>query len=136
MNVKTSELSGAALDWAVEVAIAAQFNEGRKLKVVRDLRSANGPCWIEVENSPGSGIFHRSMRSTDWSQGGPIIDSEDITWSMHMAPEHGDQTRYCAFSYRAGSSKAQAGPTKLTAAMRCFVANHLGDEVDVPEDLQ
>ena len=27
------------------------------------------------------------------------------------------------------------GPTPLIAAMRCFVASRLGDEVDIPEDL-
>jgi len=27
------------------------------------------------------------------------------------------------------------GPTPLIAAMRCFVASKLGDEVDVPEEL-
>ena len=27
------------------------------------------------------------------------------------------------------------GPTALIAAMRCFVASRLGDEVEVPEEL-
>ena len=29
----------------------------------------------------------------------------------------------------------ERGPTKLIAAMRCYVASKLGDEVDVPEEL-
>lgn len=28
------------------------------------------------------------------------------------------------------------GPTRLIAAMRCYVASKLGDEVEVPEGLQ
>jgi hypothetical protein len=28
------------------------------------------------------------------------------------------------------------GPTSLIAAMRCFVASRLGDEVDVPKELR
>ena len=28
-----------------------------------------------------------------------------------------------------------SGPTPLIAAMRCYVASKLGDEVDVPEEL-
>jgi hypothetical protein len=28
------------------------------------------------------------------------------------------------------------GPTPLIAAMRCYVASRLGDEVDVPEELK
>ena len=27
------------------------------------------------------------------------------------------------------------GPTPLIATMRCFVNKHLGDEVDIPEEL-
>ena len=30
---------------------------------------------------------------------------------------------------------ALTGPTPLIAAMRCYVASKLGDEVNVPEDL-
>jgi hypothetical protein len=29
----------------------------------------------------------------------------------------------------------QSGPTPLTAAMRCYVASKLGDEVEVPDEL-
>ena len=29
-----------------------------------------------------------------------------------------------------------AGPTPLIAAMRCYVAYKLGDEIEVPEELQ
>lgn len=135
MNVKTSELSDAALDWAVEVAIAAQFNEGRKLKVVRDSRSASGPCWIEVENSPGSGIFHRSMHSTDWSQGGPIIEREQL-WLTGPFREREDWK--CGSGLKSDWDYAASeftGPTPLIAAMRCFVASKLGDVLDVPEEL-
>jgi hypothetical protein len=64
--------------------------------------------------------------STDWAQGGPIIEREGIDLS------------------RAGSgwwalsapSIIQSGPTPLVAAMRCYVASKLGDEVDVPEELK
>ena len=30
----------------------------------------------------------------------------------------------------------QFGPTPLIAAMRCYVASKLGDEVEVPEELK
>jgi len=30
----------------------------------------------------------------------------------------------------------QDGPTPLIAAMRCYVASKLGEEVDVPEELK
>ena len=31
--------------------------------------------------------------------------------------------------------RKQDGPTPLIAAMRCFVASRLGEEVDMPEEL-
>ena len=59
--------------------------------------------------------------STDWAHGGPIIERE----KMGVFPTHG--------GWAAG---LQSGPTPLIAAMRCYVASVLGDEVDVPEELQ
>ena len=59
--------------------------------------------------------------SADWAHGGPIIERE----KMGVFPTHG--------GWAAG---LQSGPTPLIAAMRCYVASVLGDEVDVPEELQ
>lgn len=91
--MKTSELTGDALDWAVRECT------GRK----------------EWNYKP----------STDWSQGGPIIEREKITieWTGEdwMAYIWHDAEFF--------------GPTPLIAAMRCYVASKLGDEVDVPEEL-
>lgn len=66
--------------------------------------------------------------STNWSQGGPIIDREKITTHAH---QDGD---WCA-TVR-GYDSEQSGHTPLIAAMRCYVASKLGNEVDVPEDLK
>jgi hypothetical protein len=60
MKTKTSELTGAALDWAVakckgmSAEMLSEFDEGD---------------WLYA----GSGRY-----STDWSQGGPIIERESI----------------------------------------------------------
>jgi len=69
------------------------------------------------------------LPSTDWSQGGPIIERvrielryDDITREIWAQPW--DQDEY-----------QQSGPTYLIAAMRCYVASKLGDEVEVPEEL-
>lgn len=120
MRVKVGELTVDALDWLV-----AHIEE--------DVPVAE---FLALKKLPESDDFWKYRHSTNWAQGGPIIDREEITWSMNMVePEHGSETRYCAFSYRGGSSKAQSGPTKLIAAMRCYVASKLGDEVEVPEKL-
>ena len=64
--------------------------------------------------------------SADWAQGGPIIERERIEL------EH-DGFQWWA---RIRADEDFSGPTPLIAAMRCYVASVLGDEVDVPEELQ
>lgn len=99
--MKTSELTGAILDWAVAKC------EG----VVYD-----NPAWASY--------------STDWAQSGPIIEREAINVSQG-SPVHGLEWMACD----AGSTHVQHGPTYLIAAMRCYVASNLGDEVNVPKEL-
>lgn len=65
--------------------------------------------------------------STDWADGGPIIERGLIVISPD--PQHGWRARpYMDLT-------DFYGPTPLIAAMRCYVASVLGDEVDVPEEL-
>lgn len=98
--MKTSELTGTALDWAVAQCAG-----------------------IEIEIAPdGYSTYHPSR---DWAQGGPIIDREEIA----LMPVMKSEERY----WQAGN---EYGPTPLIAAMRCFVASHLGDEIEVPEELK
>ena len=65
--------------------------------------------------------------STDWAQGGPIIEREGISIIFH---EQGHWTASNLHGTVCGE-----GPTPLIAGMRCLVASKLGDEVDVPEEL-
>jgi len=63
--------------------------------------------------------------STDWAQGGPIIEREKMTleWTGEdwMAYIRHDEEYF--------------GPTPLIAAMRCYVASKMGDEVELPNEL-
>lgn len=100
--IKTSELTGAALDWAV----------------------------AKCERADHLFAGHEAGRlhySTDWSQGGPIIEREMIEL-VPQSPALWDAM------YR-NQHIPHDGPTPLVAAMRCFVALKLGDEVDVPDDV-
>jgi hypothetical protein len=97
--MKTSELQGAALDWAV--------------------MKCDGICkdfpayWVD------------EYPSTNWAQGGPIIERERIaTWING----NDDWTA-------TDGIKTTTGETPLVAAMRCYVASKLGDEVEVPDEL-
>ena len=100
MKIKTSELTGIALDWAVGIV----FNPALEWGVWKP--------------------------STDWAQGGVIIERERISlvspnevideWeAIHPTQMHNE-------SY---------GATPLIAAMRCFVASRCGDEVDIPDEI-
>lgn len=141
MKIKTNELTGDALDWAV-ATIHPQL-EGLKFSVVDGVM-----CGIDPEDGAiciymAEDVINR-MRlrrkpwfsdaiafnpSTDWGQGGPIIEREWI--DLHCV----NDSLWEAECPAPGGLAMQNGPTPLIAAMRCFVASKLGDEVDVPEQL-
>jgi hypothetical protein len=117
--MKTSELTGAALDWAVTMC------EGHDAHV-----------YGGVVRTTMRGVFGPECHySTDWAQGGPIIERERLQvttekngiWicSIPYAVEIGKYRKYI-FTH---------GPTPLIAAMRCYVASKLGDEINIPEEL-
>jgi hypothetical protein len=112
MKIKTSELTGPTLNWGVAKA--------QDLHVFSDGRS-----WI-VEYKGGGGRYAPLPKfSTDWAQGGPIIERE----SIGILPSGN------AYYERNGGTYYSYGPTPLIAAMRCYVLNKLGDEVEVPDEL-
>jgi hypothetical protein len=117
VKIKTSELIGPALDWAVEVANGTHW-------------SANGYFVFRYEGCGPNGFVSKNPQwsySTEWSQGGPIIERERIE------TRHDGRKSWCAWIESTG---AVHGPTPLIAAMRCYVTNKLGDEVNVPDELQ
>lgn len=106
--MKICELTGAALDWAVAKC------ENR----------INRYFYLQWEQG------HRNY-STDWSQGGPIIEREGIgIWPSEAGDHDGE---WCA---RKIDTYITYSPTPLIAALRCYVASKLGDEVEVPEELK
>lgn len=110
--VKTNELTGAALDWAVAKC------EGWGISVDEFLRS-------QMANS-------KFAYATVWAKGGPIIERE----GMHVdCLRQGTSPVWEAWPYVGGTKFIQQGATPLIAAMRCYVASKLGDEVEMPEGL-
>jgi hypothetical protein len=102
--MRTNELTGAALDWAVaQCEVGADF-----------IGEIDDPHFY----------------STDWAQGGPIIEREGITILSTESHE------WCAtigeLYYEDDNPRS---PTPLIAAMRCYVASKLGDEVKIPSEL-
>lgn len=118
VKVKTQDLSGAALDWAVGVAI------GLELKVPDGFIR---PYW----HMGGEMYCSKFQPSTDWSQGGRLIESHQV--SLHC-PQTTDDV-WAAWIITDKGEVVQAGDTAMIAACRAIVAAKLGDEVDVPEGL-
>jgi len=116
MKIKTSELTGAALDWAVAKC------EGLYGHIKRDgviYTHANG-TW-----------YHDWEPSIRWGQAGPIIEREKIDV---IADPNGKDV-WMGRLYQNRAEYKAFGPTPLIAAMRCYVASKLGDEVEIPEEL-
>lgn len=67
--------------------------------------------------------------STNWSDAGPIIEREGIR--LHRS-HSGDWWA----GPESNPHRPVSGTTPLIAAMRCYVASQLGDEIEVPEELK
>jgi hypothetical protein len=123
--MKTSELTGAALDWAV--AKCAGILERTILEQVNGVWAVAIPD-LECGFEP----------STCWAQGGPIIERESIgfTQGNEVCDEWVASYSWVKPRMDIDDSVEGIGPTPLTAAMRCYVASKLGDEVEIPEELK
>jgi len=78
--------------------------------------------------------------STNWTDGGPIIEREGITVSRTDQKSYKGQLPWVAYLIEhlfedEYEHEYQHGPTPLIAAMRCYVASKLGDEAEVPDEL-
>lgn len=116
MKIKTAELTGAALDWAV-----AKCEPDDTLAIYFDEDTGEPLCYDDWKDN------QEYKPSSDWSQGGPIIEREGVSIEYAAQPE-----KWCACIM---ADQEVYGPTPLIAAMRCYVASKLGDTVDVPEEL-
>lgn len=116
VTLRTCDLIGAALDWAVA-----------KTQGVEIELSGSDVVWAKY-----AGVY---SPSTDWAQLGPLQHEHAVAlkpadeyiqygnyWDAEMIGRNCD--RFFAF-----------GPDPLIAACRAIVSAHLGDSVDVPAEL-
>ena len=115
-RIKVAEAAGKVLDWMVAKCEGAQGWE---------------PYYPDPFEGYGFGpVYTPYPYSSDWAQGGPIVEREKISirqWT-NMPIVH-------AYMPIDGAEWSSDGGLPLVAAMRCFVASKLGGEVDVPEEL-
>jgi len=117
-RVNVLEATGPVLDWLVAKCDKPEWSDMDAIVNVTTLDEYDGTV------SP----------STDWSQGGPIIEQEMRNHGFDVWRT--DDMKECAASYTRGVPNEYVfGPTPLIAAMRCYVASKLGDEVEIPEGL-
>lgn len=128
MKIKVSEAQGLALNGLV--AKCEGFGPDNYMRNI-DIRSgANGKV---------VGVMVPILRqyvwwtpSTDWVQGGPILERERICISIQ---HDGVWLAYSMQNYADRQEFMHSGPTPLVAAMRCYVTSKLGEEVEVPDEL-
>jgi hypothetical protein len=120
MKIKTSELTGVALDWAV-----AQATGTKPVYTWRAFGVKHYGAW-ETAPAIGPAVMLRPY-STDRFHADPIIDREITELYEHSA--------LGGWAAKSKAGDLRYGPTPLVAAMRCFVASKLGDEIDIPKEL-
>lgn len=147
--MKTAELTRAALDWAVAICegrnldmrhnyikrkavennytdeeglafhLSTQVNEIIDLDTVSSLSSLAMFSTLDIKTIAYSG---------DWALGGPIIERESLELGRYA-------DLWQATAHLEDGSIFEHGKTPLIAAMRCYVASKLGDEVEIPKEL-
>ena len=118
--MKTSELSGAALDWAVAKCAFPDLVWGETIGL-----SAHARGLIVIPDRKTPDCYWQP--STNWAQGGAIIEREHICLMYYP-------THWSALAET--GQRHSRGATPLEAAMRCYVASKMGDEVHLPEGLK
>jgi hypothetical protein len=119
--MKTSELTGAALDWAVAKCESIEVSGNKRGLIFNALLTLG-------HISRGQSSHQAYSPSTNWAQGGPIIEA----WAIDVGTYRGAwrAARHVGILPTYGY-----GPTPLIAAMRCYVASKMGDTVEVPEGI-
>lgn len=125
MKIKTSDLIDAPLDWAV----ASARDESVRVERGR----------VRFALSQFTNDYDLYSPSTDWAQGGPIVEQEIGNLWKHNKTDPNEPDVWTAAAYRKAPDGTmlyyEDGPTPLIAAMRCYVASKLGDEIDIPKEL-
>lgn len=125
MLIKTSELIGPALDYAVAKCEGIQtLYETRLSDDVKKLYVADA-----------SGTYRTSEYfepSTNWAQSGPFIEREEIDLNCYESPKTG--IGWWSAEITGTNARAKA-ISPLIAAMRCYIASKLGDTVEIPNEL-
>jgi hypothetical protein len=130
--MKTSELTGHALDWAVA---KCEGYTGLH-KIVGRMPHEPQLGILPPRKEYGVMDLWELSYSTDWSRAGPIIEREEMGVQCIPAGTRKGWWALVTSSFHDRSIPDEMhGDTPLEAAMRCYVASKLGDEVEIPAEL-
>ena len=111
MKIKISNLSLTQLDWAVAKC------EGLNIQ------------------SPDK-LTDDEYYSTNWAQGGPIIEREEIGIKRKAPCFRGREWEASpSITAKGAGGHYGYGPTPLIAAMRCYVSSKSDEEIEIPDEL-
>ncbi len=148
------ELKGPALDWAV--AQIDPMCEGLEWEWNVQHKTMFGMAMINEKSEVcaflSAKLSHFGIKarmalrregathycpSTDWSQGGLLIERHAIDLMTNSGEQYVEHERwYAVVPISASGSRSAMGPTPLVAAMRALAFAKLGEEIDLPEGLQ
>lgn len=140
VEVKTQDLTGAALDWATFCAqykgIQPTINviESTTKTMFEGAKPITFPRAVSLSYSGAYGVEIHWAPSADWSQGGPLIEKYAVTLTP-FAISFGGSPSYWLVQPWDQHCLPVDGPTPLIAACRAIVASLLGDTVSVPKEL-
>lgn len=117
MKIKTKDLTGPALDWAVGVSLGQTMRNHRGLDI---------PAWFDSDNKLAYLPASAYSPSTNWCHGGPLVDQFKPHFNNQIA---GGYVK--ALTYHAECR----GETYLIAICRAVVLEKIGYDVEVPDEL-
>jgi hypothetical protein len=132
VEVKTAELVGPALDWAVAMAEFWEADRPQDGQIRKgDVYMLVGPFRLI-----GLGVDKFYSPSTNWAQGGPLIDKHSIDFNTQGVDVDGSQLiEATAQDFECMECWSAEGETRLIAACRAIVSAKFGDAVKVPAEL-
>jgi len=134
--VRTEDLIGPALNWAVAKCESLEVSRSNGGSLVFD---SYKDCPEGAINEYNDGRWHIYHPSTNWAQAGPIIEREKIQLSFeeecawYSFPA---SPAWIAMIGEGCDTRSSTSPDALVAAMRCYVASKIGNEVQIPEEMK
>lgn len=136
MRININDLIGDSLDYAVSVCQGIGSIKYNPMGA-----SVSPGYWIWPDGFPPKGGYRKIGKdyspSTNWGQGGPIIEYEEIQLSSSPQSEG-----YWCYAGVMGHHLRCSGPTLLIASMRAYVKskadrcssfNNVGDFINIPD---